>query len=64
MYVVFQIDNNRSDSKLLEGFEIKGGVERDGVYFVIKDEKAKEAEIQVKSWLQKIKIAKEVKLQQ
>ena len=29
------------DSKILEGFEIKGGVERDGVNFVIKDEKAK-----------------------
>ena len=57
--MVFQIDNNRSDSKLLEGFEIKGGVERDGVYFVIKDEKAKEAEMKVKSWLQKIKIVKE-----
>ena len=46
-------------SKVLEGFEIKGGIERDGVYFVIKDEKAKEAETKVKSWLQKIKIVKE-----
>lgn len=51
------------DSKVLEGFEIKGGVERDGVYFVIKDEKAKEAETKVKSWLQKIKVAKEFKVQ-
>ena len=47
------------DSRVLEGFEIKGGIERDGVYFVIKDEKAKEAETKVKSWLQKIKIVKE-----
>ena len=47
------------DSKVLEGFELKGGIERDGVYFVIKDEKAKEAETKVKSWLQKIKIVKE-----
>ena len=46
-------------SKVLGGFEIKGGIERDGVYFVIKDEKAKEAETKVKSWLQKIKIVKE-----
>jgi len=46
------------DSKVLEGFEIKGGIERDGVYFVIKDEKAKEAESRVKSWLQKIKVVK------
>lgn len=51
------------DSKVLEGFEIKGGVERDGVYFVIKDENAKEAEIKVKRWVQKIKVAKEFKVQ-
>ena len=44
------------DSKIMEGFEIKGGVERDGVYLVIKDEKAKEAEAKVKKWLQKIKL--------
>jgi flavodoxin len=43
-------------SKVLEGFEMKGGVERDGVYLVIKDEKAKEAETEVKKWLQKIKV--------
>ncbi len=45
-------------SNILEGFEIKGGVERDGVYFVIKGEKAKEAEAQVKEWLQKIQLIK------
>lgn len=52
------------DSKVLEGFEIKGGVERDGVLFVIKDEKAKEAETKVKRWLEKIKVATSVKIQQ
>ena len=31
----------------------------DGVYFVIKDEKAKEAETEVKKWLQKIKVIKD-----
>ncbi len=46
------------NSKVLEGFEIKGGVERDGIFFVIKDEKKKEAETKVKQWLQKIKIIK------
>jgi flavodoxin len=46
------------DSKILEGFEIEGGVERDGKYLVIKDEKAKEAETEVKKWLQKIKVIK------
>jgi hypothetical protein len=40
----------------LEGFEIKGGVERDGVYLAIKDERAKDAENKVRKWLQKIKI--------
>jgi hypothetical protein len=44
---------------VLEGFEIKGGVERDGVLFVIKDEKAKEAEAEVKEWLEKLKLLNE-----
>jgi flavodoxin len=44
--------------KVLEGFEMKGGVERDGQYLVIKDEKAKEAEAKVMRWLQKIKMIK------
>ena len=47
------------DSKVLEGFEMKGGIERDGVLFVIKDEKAKEAEMKVKKWLTKLKLIKE-----
>ena len=34
-------------------------VERDGVLFVIKDEKAKEAEAKVKKWLEKLKLKKE-----
>ena len=37
------------NSKVLDGFEMKGGIERDGVYFVIKDEKAKEAETEKKT---------------
>jgi len=47
------------NSKVLEGFSIKGGVERDGVYLVIKNEKRKEAEKEVKQWLQKIKAIEE-----
>jgi flavodoxin len=43
-------------SKVLEGFAIKAGAERDGQYLVIKDEKAKEAEREIKKWLQKIKV--------
>jgi len=44
------------NSKVLEGFEMIGGVERDGKYLVIKDEKTKEAETKVRKWLQKIKV--------
>ena len=44
------------DSKVLEGFTIKGGVERDGKYLVIQGEKAKEAEAAVIKWLRQIKV--------
>ncbi|HWJ30259.1 MAG TPA: flavodoxin [Flavisolibacter sp.] len=44
------------NSKVLEGFSTKGGVERDGVYLAIKDEKRKEAEMKVKQWLQKLNL--------
>ncbi len=43
-------------SKMLEGFTIRGGVGRDGQALLIKDEKRKEAETEVKKWLQKIKV--------
>ena len=46
-------------SKVLEGFEIKGGIERDGVLFVMKGEKAQAAEIEVRKWLKKIGLFKE-----
>lgn len=44
------------NSKLLEGFTLKGGVERDGILFVIEGEKEKQAQIEVKKWLQKIRM--------
>ncbi|MES2645321.1 MAG: flavodoxin [Bacteroidota bacterium] len=47
------------NSKVLEGFEMKGGVERDGVYLAIKDEIRKEAETKVKDWLKKIQLIKD-----
>lgn len=43
------------NSKVLEGFTTKGGLERDGEFFVIKGEKAASAQAEVKKWLQKIK---------
>jgi flavodoxin len=42
------------DSKILDGFTIKGGIERDGVLFVMEGEKEAEAKDQIKRWLKKI----------
>lgn len=45
-------------SKILEGFVIRGGSERDGQYLVIKDARAEEASKGVETWLKKIGILK------
>jgi len=50
-----------SNSKVLEGFEMKAGAERDGQYLVIRDEKAVEAKRRVKIWLQKIKLLSDLR---
>lgn len=52
------VEKRCPDSKVLEGFSIKGGIERDGVYLNIKDEKRKEAEKAVMEWLQRIRLIK------
>ena len=44
------------DANLLEGFSIKGGIERDGILLVMEGEKAEEAEAKVKQWLQEIEV--------
>jgi flavodoxin len=44
------------NSKVLEGFSIKGGVERDGIHFVMEGEKQKQAKLDVKAWLERVKI--------
>ena len=46
------------NSKVLEGFEIKAGAEKDGQFLVIKDEKEKEAATKVKKWLEQLNIIK------
>jgi flavodoxin len=46
------------NSNVLNGFTMRGGSERDGQYLVIRDEKRKEAEIQVKQWLQKLELTR------
>jgi flavodoxin len=43
-------------SKILKGFSIKGGIERDGVLFVMEGEKEKEAKHQITNWLKEIKL--------
>jgi flavodoxin len=46
------------NSTILEGFSTKGGVERDGVLFVMEGERKKQAQIEIKKWLQKINLIK------
>jgi len=45
-------------SIILDGFSIKGGVERDGIYFVMEGEKEKQAQVEVKEWLRKLSLLK------
>lgn len=46
------------DSKILEGFSTKGGIERDGILFVMEGEKEKQAQTEIQQWLQKIGLLK------
>jgi flavodoxin len=41
-------------STVLEGFSTKGGIERDGILFVMEGEKEKQVQIEVQNWLKKI----------
>lgn len=47
------------NSTVLEGFTMKGGVERDGIRLAIKGEVAQQAEREIKAWLRKIKVTKD-----
>lgn len=44
------------NSKILEGYPTKGGVERDGINFVIEGEKEKQVQDEINKWLEKIKM--------
>lgn len=46
------------NSKVLEGFSTQGGIERDGILFVIKGEKEKQAKLEIQQWLKKIGVLK------
>lgn len=41
------------NSTILKGFSTKGGVERDGVYFVMEGEKRVEVQAEIKKWLKR-----------
>lgn len=43
-----------TNSTILEGYSTKGGIERDGILFVMEGEKLFEVKSQVTNWLQKI----------
>ncbi|QNL51836.1 flavodoxin [Olivibacter sp. SDN3] len=42
------------DSKVLEGFTTKGGVERDGILFVMQGDREKQVQNEVQNWLKKL----------
>lgn len=44
------------NSKVLEGFSTRGGLERDGQLLMIKGEKALQTEGEIKEWLRKLKL--------
>lgn len=44
------------NSQVLEGLSIKGGVEKDGILFVMEGNTEKAVQAQVKNWLRKIKV--------
>ena len=50
------------NSTITEGFEIKGGIERDGILFVMEGEKETEAGTKVKEWLEKIGLLKQTQI--
>ncbi|MAZ27718.1 MAG: flavodoxin [Cytophagaceae bacterium] len=47
-----------SDSEILEAFSVEGGIERDGILFVMEGDRAEEVDAQVSLWLEKIDILK------
>ncbi|WP_316784547.1 flavodoxin [Pedobacter frigiditerrae] len=46
------------NSTVLEGYSTTGGIERDGVKFVMQGDKERKTADEVKAWLQKIKLVK------
>ena len=42
------------NSKILEAFSVEGGIERDGILFIMEGEKAAQVEEKLDDWLAKI----------
>lgn len=49
-----QVEELCPDSKILESFSVRGGLERDGIYLDIEGDRREEVRAQVIEWLQKI----------
>lgn len=45
-------------SNVVEGFSTKGGVERDGILFVMEGEKEKQVNIEIQNWLKELSLIK------
>ena len=45
-----------SNANILEGYSTKGGIERDGILFVMEGEKEVEVQEEIQKWLRKIGI--------
>jgi flavodoxin len=54
-----QLKELSGGNKVLDGFTIKGGVERDGIMFVMEGKKEQEAKTLIKKWLTKIGLLKQ-----
>lgn len=50
------LKNLSPQSKVLEGFSTKGGVERDDIHFVMEGERKVEVQVEIKKWLQKLNL--------
>ena len=51
-----EVEERCSDCTILEGFFVEGGIERDGIFFVMEGEKEVEVREQVRDWLETIGI--------
>lgn len=50
------VEELASDARILEGFSVKGGLERDGIHLAIEGDRRKEVAAKVIEWLRKIQM--------